>query len=72
MAMQDDMLATRREEFEDSIVECKSWDGFVEALDNKKMVQTPWYAVFSAILGLLPVPCRPSSHTVLVIMFGGF
>ncbi|KAL3156197.1 hypothetical protein ABBQ32_012481 [Trebouxia sp. C0010 RCD-2024] len=70
--IQDDMLATRREEFEDSIVECKSWDGFVEALDNKKMVQTPWYAVFSAILGLLPVPCRPSSHTVLVIMFGGF
>jgi len=36
------MLQTRRDEFEDSIEELSSWDGFVKALDNKKMVRTPW------------------------------
>ena len=36
------MLFKKREEFQNSIVELTSWDGFVEALDNKKMVMTPW------------------------------
>lgn len=40
--LQDDMLHKKREEFERSIVKMTSWDGFVAALDDKKMVMTPW------------------------------
>ncbi|DBA82977.1 TPA: hypothetical protein ACH3X1_006755 [Trebouxia sp. C0004] len=40
--IQEDMLQTRRKEFDNSIVELTSWDGFVKALDDKKMVRTPW------------------------------
>ena len=36
------MLNTRRQEFNNSIEELTSWDGFVAALDRKKMVLTPW------------------------------
>ena len=42
MPFQEDMLRERRQEFEDSIETLTSWDGFVTALDNKKMVLTPW------------------------------
>jgi hypothetical protein len=42
LSLQEDMLQTRRKEFENSIVELTSWDGFVKALDDKKMVRTPW------------------------------
>ena len=42
LSLQEDMLQNRREEFENSIVELTSWDGFVKALDDKKMVRTPW------------------------------
>ena len=42
LSLQEDMLQARRDEFENSIVELTSWDGFVQALDNKKMVRTPW------------------------------
>ena len=42
LSLQEDMLQTRRDEFEDSVEELTSWDGFVKALDNKKMVRTPW------------------------------
>ena len=40
--MQADMLARATEKRNASIVTCTSWDGFVEALDAKKMVLTPW------------------------------
>lgn len=40
--MQADMLARAVEKRNASIVTCTSWDGFVEALDDKKMVLTPW------------------------------
>jgi len=43
LSLQEDMLQTRRKEFENSIVELTSWDGFVKALDDKKMVRTPWW-----------------------------
>ena len=45
LQMQEDMLNTRRDEFENSIEKLTSWDGFLDALDRKKMVMTPWYAV---------------------------
>ncbi len=40
--LQEDMLQKRRDEFDNSIVTLTSWDGFVKALDEKKMVMTPW------------------------------
>lgn len=40
--IQEDMLDSRRTEFQKSIEKLYSWDGFVEALDKKKMVLTPW------------------------------
>ena len=46
--MQEDMLNARRDEFENSIEKLTSWDGFLDALDRKKMILTPWYAVHSA------------------------
>ncbi len=42
LSLQEDMLQARRKEFNNSIVELTSWDGFVKALDDKKMVRTPW------------------------------
>ena len=42
LVLQDDMLTERRKEFNASITTLTSWDGFVEALDEKKMVLTPW------------------------------
>ena len=45
--MQEDMLKTRQDEFENSIEKLTSWNGFLDALDRKKMVMTPWYAVHS-------------------------
>ena len=46
--MQEDMLKTRRAEFDSSIEKLTSWDGFLDALDRKKMVLTPWYVVHPA------------------------
>ena len=42
---QGDMLNARRKEFDNSIEKLTTWDGFVDALNKKKMVMTPWYAV---------------------------
>ena len=42
--MQADMLQRKRKQFDESIQTLHSWDGFVDALNNKKMVMTPWYA----------------------------
>ena len=49
---QEDMLTARRDEFQNSIERLTSWDGFLDALNRKKMVLTPWYATSSA-----SVPC---------------
>ena len=40
--MQADMLARATKRRNESVVTVTSWDGFVEALDDKKMVLTPW------------------------------
>ena len=37
------MLKRKREQFDDSIETLTSWDGFVDALNRKKMVMTPWW-----------------------------
>lgn len=43
--LQEDMLSLRRAEFEDRLKTHYTWDGFVDLLDQKKMVKTPWYAM---------------------------
>lgn len=55
LVLQEDMLDSRRTEFQKSIEKLYSWDGFVEALDKKKMVLTPWCVVHSAFLGACTV-----------------
>jgi prolyl-tRNA synthetase len=40
--MQADMLQRATEKRNASVATCMSFDGFVEALDDKKMVLTPW------------------------------
>mmetsp|Transcript_3874 Transcript_3874/g.15778 ORF Transcript_3874/g.15778 Transcript_3874/m.15778 type:complete len:616 (-) Transcript_3874:51-1898(-) len=40
--MQADMLERATEKRNASVVTCTSWDGFVEALDDCKMILTPW------------------------------
>lgn len=40
--MQADMLQRATEKRNASVVTCTSWDGFVEALDDCKMILTPW------------------------------
>lgn len=40
--MQADMLKRATKKRNESVVTCTTWDGFVEALDDKKMVLTPW------------------------------
>ena len=40
--MQADMLARATQRRNESVVTVTSWDGFVEALDERKMVLTPW------------------------------
>mmetsp|Transcript_5459 Transcript_5459/g.20507 ORF Transcript_5459/g.20507 Transcript_5459/m.20507 type:complete len:614 (-) Transcript_5459:88-1929(-) len=40
--MQADMLKRATEKRNASVVTCTSWDGFVEALDDCKMILTPW------------------------------
>ena len=41
-AVQKDMLSRARKEFDSCIKTVTSWDDFVPALDEKKMVLTPW------------------------------
>mmetsp|Transcript_11858 Transcript_11858/g.51063 ORF Transcript_11858/g.51063 Transcript_11858/m.51063 type:complete len:616 (-) Transcript_11858:53-1900(-) len=40
--MQADMLKRATKKRNASVVTCTSWDGFVEALDDCKMILTPW------------------------------
>ncbi|QDZ18022.1 prolyl-tRNA ligase [Chloropicon primus] len=40
--IQKDMLESARAEFNESIVRVTNWDGFVPALDAKKMILAPW------------------------------
>ena len=42
MLLQKDMLSRARAEFDGSIKQITSWDDFVPALDEKKMVLAPW------------------------------
>lgn len=42
------MLRMRRQEFDQSIERLTSWEGFVEALDRRRMVLTPWSASLPA------------------------
>ena len=42
--MQADMLKRATKKRNESVVTCTTWYGFVEALDDKKMVLTPWCA----------------------------
>ena len=64
------MLKARREEFENSIERLTSWDGFLDALDRKKMVLTPWYAVHSAVF-LICIGFKTTQYAVL-LMYVGF
>lgn len=41
-SIHNDMLKKASEERDASIVKLTSWEGFIEALDSKKMVLAPW------------------------------